>query len=193
MRAGSPPDRLRVPIAIALVAYLILALLVSDPGDLVYLLGRTSTGTPGAEPARSGSPSISAACRTSPRRSDEAPPRGRRDSRSCATARRSSRSMPSAPAPAGRLAEGSLVDGQIQCPWHAFALPPSRTATSARDRDVRPARLRGPARRAAAGSAPRLPLRDQPSARASSSRVECDPDERTDRHRRSGRDHWGNR
>ena len=175
MRAGSPPDRL-VPIAIALVAYLILALSSAIGGDLVYLLGTHVDRHIRAEPARSGSPSISAACRT-PRGGPTKLRLGVNEPRSCATARRSSRSMPSAPTPAGRSPKAALSMARSSARGTDRASA-SRTAMSAGDpRCTTSPPTRSGAPTAAAGRRGASSADRPAGPRASSSRVQYDSDE----------------
>ena len=47
----------------------------------------------------------------------------------------------------GPLAQGTFVDGCIECPWHGVALPPDRRPRPPRPGALRPARLRDPRRR----------------------------------------------
>jgi nitrite reductase/ring-hydroxylating ferredoxin subunit/uncharacterized membrane protein len=117
MRAGSPPDRL-VPIAIALVAYLILALSSAIGGDLVYLAGThvdrhawRGTGTKWIALDLGGLTDIP----------EGGPTKLRLGVNEVAVVRNGEQilAVHSQCAHAGGpLAEGSIVDDQIQCPWH---------------------------------------------------------------------------
>ncbi len=117
MRAGSPSDRL-VPIAIALVAYLILALSSAIGGDLVYLAGThvdrhawRGTGTKWIALDLGGLPDIP----------EGGPTKLRLGINELAVVRNGEAILAvhaQCAHAGGPLAEGSLVDGQIQCPWH---------------------------------------------------------------------------
>jgi nitrite reductase/ring-hydroxylating ferredoxin subunit/uncharacterized membrane protein len=117
MRAGSPPDRL-VPIAIALVAYLILAVSSAIGGDLVYLVGThvdrhawRGTGTKWIALDLGGLPDIP----------EGGPTKLRLGINELAVVRNGEGILAvhaQCAHAGGPLAEGSLVDGQIQCPWH---------------------------------------------------------------------------
>jgi len=117
MRAGSPTDRL-IPIAIALVAYLILALSSAIGGDLVYLVGThvdrhawRGTGTKWIALDLAGLPDIP----------EGGPTRLRLGLTELAVVRNGEAILAvhaQCAHAGGPLAEGSLVDGQIQCPWH---------------------------------------------------------------------------
>jgi nitrite reductase/ring-hydroxylating ferredoxin subunit/uncharacterized membrane protein len=117
MRAGNPPDRL-VPIGIALVAYLILALSSAIGGDLVYLVGThvdrhawRGTGTKWIALDLGGQPDIP----------EGGPTKLRLGINELAVVRNGERILAvhaQCAHAGGPLAEGSLVNGQIQCPWH---------------------------------------------------------------------------
>ena len=117
MRASSPPDRL-VPIAIALVAYLILALSSAIGGDLVYLVGThvdrhawRGTGTKWIALDLGGLPDIP----------EGGPTKLRLGINELAVVRNGDAILAvhaQCAHAGGPLAEGSIVGGQIQCPWH---------------------------------------------------------------------------
>jgi nitrite reductase/ring-hydroxylating ferredoxin subunit/uncharacterized membrane protein len=117
LRAGSPADRL-VPIAIALVAYLILALSSAIGGDLVYLVGThvdrhawRGTGTKWIALDLGGLEDIP----------EGGPTKLRLGTNELAVVRNGDAILAvhaQCAHAGGPLAEGSVVDGQIQCPWH---------------------------------------------------------------------------
>jgi len=117
MRAGNPTDRL-VPIVIALVAYLILALSSAIGGDLVYLVGThvdrhawRGTGTKWMALDLGGLPDIP----------EGGPTKLRLGINDLAVVRNGDAILAvhaQCAHAGGPLAEGSVVDGQIQCPWH---------------------------------------------------------------------------
>jgi nitrite reductase/ring-hydroxylating ferredoxin subunit/uncharacterized membrane protein len=117
MRAGSPADRL-VPIAIALIAYLILALSSAIGGDLVYLAG---THVDRHAWRGMGTKWIALDLGALPDIPEGGPTKLRLGINEVAVVRNGEQILAvhaQCAHAGGPLAEGSIVDGQIQCPWH---------------------------------------------------------------------------
>jgi nitrite reductase/ring-hydroxylating ferredoxin subunit len=117
IRGGNPPDRL-VAIGLALVAYLVLALSAAIGGDLVYLIG---THVDRHAWRGGGAKWIALDLGGLADIPEGGPTKLRAGINDLAVIRDGDRILAvhaQCAHAGGPLAEGSLVDGQVQCPWH---------------------------------------------------------------------------
>jgi len=117
IRAGNPPDRLPA-VAIALIAYLLLALGAAIGGDLVYLIG---THVDRHAWRGAGAKWISLDLGALPDIPEGGPTKLRAGINDLAVVRAGDQVLAvhaQCAHAGGPLPDGTVVDGQIQCPWH---------------------------------------------------------------------------
>jgi nitrite reductase/ring-hydroxylating ferredoxin subunit/uncharacterized membrane protein len=117
IRAGNPPDRLPA-VAIALVAYLLLALGAEIGGDLVYLIG---THVDRHAWRGAGTKWVALDLGDLEDIPEGGPTKLRAGINDLAVVRSGDQILAvhaQCAHAGGPLAEGTVVDGQIQCPWH---------------------------------------------------------------------------
>jgi nitrite reductase/ring-hydroxylating ferredoxin subunit/uncharacterized membrane protein len=117
IRAGNPPDRLPA-VVIALVAYLLLSLGAAIGGDLVFLIG---THVDRHAWRGAGAKWISLDLGALPDIPEGGPTKLRAGINDLAVVRSGDQILAvhaQCAHAGGPLADGTVVDGQIQCPWH---------------------------------------------------------------------------